>query len=67
MFLKSVSSLLVSGWEDVGRPGKVAAPLEINRRYPANVNTAAADDGGTLDIQPLPTYSRNEKYSMTSK
>ena len=41
MCLESVSSRLVNGWEDVSRPGKVAAPLAISRRYPANANTAA--------------------------
>ena len=42
MCIESVSSRLVRGWEDVGRPGKVAATLEISRRYPAKENT---DDG----------------------
>ena len=41
MCLESVSSRLVSCWEDLGRPGKVAAPLEISGRYPAKANTAA--------------------------
>ena len=39
--IESVSSRLVSGWEDVGWPGKVAAQLAIFRRYPAKENTAA--------------------------
>ena len=41
MCTESVSSRLVSCWEDVGWPGKVAAPLAIFRRYPTKENTAA--------------------------
>ena len=41
MCTESVLSRLVSCWEDVDRPGKVAAPLEISRIYPAKANTAA--------------------------
>ena len=36
MYIESVSSRLVSCWEDVGQPGKVAARLKISRG-----NTAA--------------------------
>ena len=41
MCTESVSKRLVSGWEDAGQPGKVAAPLAISGRYPAKENTAA--------------------------
>ena len=41
MCLESVLSRLVSCWEEVDRPGKVAAQLAVSRKYPAEANTAS--------------------------
>ena len=48
MCLESVLSRLVSCWEEVDRPGKVAAQLAVSRKYPAEANTVPglASDGG---------------------